>query len=232
MAEINPLSFIGRSNDPSLTKRTVGASKALADLQRGQALQTLTNRGNLDRQGLANQGSLANAIVGQGFSGPSDPGFTSDALAKIRASEGHARDTLSALNLAKLGSRPRDIKGQTGLAVADPSAIQIQKTPLDTESATAANPAKAKEEAGKRIKSKKFFVPDPSARGGRREVPLPGTVEVEETQKSTREAKGDNLFEVTLDVLANIGLKRGQVDGKTVIYRILDNGEAEIIASQ
>ena len=59
MAEINPLAFIGRSNDPSLTKRTTDASASSDALQRGLAQISLQGQ-NADRLAGINNESLEN----------------------------------------------------------------------------------------------------------------------------------------------------------------------------
>lgn len=81
MVEINPLSLIGRSNDPSLTPRTVQANKALLDLQSGNVLQTLTNRGAMNRQNVSDTSAFARTLAPMGFTPES---FTPNAANRLR----------------------------------------------------------------------------------------------------------------------------------------------------
>jgi hypothetical protein len=231
MAEINPLAFVGRSNDPSLTQRTVGASKALSDLQRGHALQTLSNRGAMDVQGLRNTGARDTSAIGAGFLNAADLLANQAELAPRR----ELKDLIGAgEGIAKVrrgGLKPTFPKG--GATALDLLRSNLTLGDFPGQAAERIK-VKAKETTGTEIETEEFTVPDASAPGGRRVVPLPSIRKKKSTQKSERESKGGNLFEVTLDVLENIGLKRGSDDGgkTTIIYRILDNGEADIIARQ
>lgn len=85
MAEINPLAFIGSSNDPSLTKRVTDASASSDALQRGLA-QIASKGKNADRlAGITGKTSRDVAAMGQGFTGMSDPNFQSGSDAKRNA---------------------------------------------------------------------------------------------------------------------------------------------------
>ena len=100
MAEINPLSFIGKSNDPSLTQRTVDASEALSNLQRGQA-GLLTQRGTaIDTQRLANEGRLSNTALTNFLPDPSSPGFE-----QARSKRADLENLIKTLDVASTGRR-------------------------------------------------------------------------------------------------------------------------------
>jgi hypothetical protein len=112
MANGNPLANIGRANDPTLPQRTVAASTAASALPGIGLKQILTNQGGLQRQGLANVGSMRNKIIGLGYD-PDDP----DVMRKIGAI-GTSNELLADLkNMetgAKIGARIPDVRlGET-----------------------------------------------------------------------------------------------------------------------
>lgn len=65
MADVNPFDVLKMGNDPSLTQRTVQGSKALADLQRGTLLQSMSDKAAFRKQQLVNEGTRNNALIGQ-----------------------------------------------------------------------------------------------------------------------------------------------------------------------
>jgi hypothetical protein len=162
----NPLSAIGASNDPSLTQRTVDNNKIVGLL--GNKLAELTKGGIENRRlqaqtdvaaGDRNDANIAGRFAVQGLSqglNTKGPDFLTR-LEDNRVTDNQSKNSLSALNLARLGSRA-DINGKTALEVADPTAIQNRITPLDTAAASAGNTANVKQ--GKTIKRTRYYGAD------------------------------------------------------------------------
>lgn len=72
MADINPLSFIGKSNDPTLGQRTINASSIADQLQASLAKLNSQRAGSLQLADLNNLAAGNRNAVTQGFSNLSD----------------------------------------------------------------------------------------------------------------------------------------------------------------
>jgi hypothetical protein len=150
MVEVNPLSFIGSSNDPTLAKRTVAADKGAIDLQ--NALGKIASQGQNTRANtaLVNAGALNRAYVAKGFAGADDTGISKGptSMENVRASDIDKNAAFSFNNrasglnsLAKAGLGALFRSGDPFSSLTLPTTKMQRQTPTGTKAALAGNTA-------------------------------------------------------------------------------------------
>ena len=103
MAEINPLAFIGSSNDPSLTKRVTDASASSDALQRGLAQISLQGQNANKLADIDNLAARDRGIIAQGFTGNNDTGFAQGTIDNRKIKQALDRSSTFGNNASAMG---------------------------------------------------------------------------------------------------------------------------------
>ncbi len=228
LGQVNPLDLIGRS------AVAPQSNEALAALTKGSVLQTLADKGSLERQQSVNESGEFRTGLPLGLD-TRGPQFGQNlGTLRMGLEAGRGASTLRDLANSREGLKFPESSFNLGQTFSQPVSGIDPLTGKRFESNTVAAAklsAKAKETTGESVTSKDLFIPNPlDPDGPKIRVPTPEVRETTTTQKSEREQKGLDVFTVSLEVLAAMDMKRGTLpDGSIIIYRELPNGESKIL---
>lgn len=145
----NPLSYIGASNDPSLTQRTVDTNRSLQEMRRNlgqiasesgyaRQLEGQKGRAALQKQREMDNANLIRSFITKNIDlGGSDP---YGQLEELRTSENAARNIKTILDLANTGRETLTLPGSTVQEATSLAQKTIPMPPLGLSTAAAGRP--------------------------------------------------------------------------------------------